>query len=107
LVEKAEQDISVKAGGKRHVPSKRRLTFNRLHGVIYPEDRTLHNHSCEALKFRRQDGLPPAFALVSFSAYLTLKMNAICSSETTVDFKRTIRLFIPEDTTLHQKYKLL
>jgi hypothetical protein len=46
--------------------------------------------------------LPPAFTLVSCSAYSsTLKKEAICSSETSVDFQRTTRLYIPEDSTLH------
>jgi hypothetical protein len=46
--------------------------------------------------------LPPAFTLVSCSAYFsTLKMAAICSSETWVDSQRTIQRYIPEDGTLH------
>jgi hypothetical protein len=45
--------------------------------------------------------LPPAFTLVSFSAYFsTLKIVAICSSETSLDFQRTIRRYILEDSTL-------
>jgi hypothetical protein len=28
-------------------------------------------------------------------------MEAICSSETSVDFQRTTRRYIPEDSTLH------
>jgi hypothetical protein len=45
--------------------------------------------------------LPPAFTLVSFLAhYLTLKMEAICSSETSDDFQQTTRRYIPEDRTL-------
>jgi hypothetical protein len=39
--------------------------------------------------------------LVSCSAYfLNLKMEAICSSETSVDFQRATRNYIPEDSTL-------
>jgi hypothetical protein len=39
--------------------------------------------------------------LVSCSAYpSTLKMEAICSSETSVDFQRTTRRYIPEDSIL-------
>jgi hypothetical protein len=46
--------------------------------------------------------LPPAFTLVSCSAYSpTLKMEAICSSEMSVNFQRTTRRYIPEDSTLH------
>jgi hypothetical protein len=41
-------------------------------------------------------------ALVSCSAYSsTLKKETICSSETSVDFQRTTRRYIPEDSTLH------
>jgi hypothetical protein len=40
--------------------------------------------------------------LVSCSAYSsTLKMETICSSETSVDFQRVTRRYIPEDKTLH------
>jgi hypothetical protein len=46
--------------------------------------------------------LPPAFTLVSCSAYSsTLKMEAVYYSETSVDFQRTTRRYIPEDGTLH------
>jgi hypothetical protein len=42
--------------------------------------------------------LPPAFALISCVAYSSiLKMEAICSSETSVYFQRTTRRYIPED----------
>jgi hypothetical protein len=47
--------------------------------------------------------LPSAFTLVFFSAYSsTLKMEAIYSSETLVDFQRTTGGYIPEYSTLHQ-----
>jgi hypothetical protein len=40
--------------------------------------------------------------IVSCSAYFyTLKMETICSSETSVDFERTTRRYIPDDSTLH------
>jgi hypothetical protein len=46
--------------------------------------------------------LPPVFTLVSCLAYSsTLKMEAKCSSETSVEFQRTTRRYIPEDNTLH------
>jgi hypothetical protein len=57
------------------------------------------------LKVNRRFGgtelcLPTAFTQVSCSTYSsTLKMNAICSSETSVDFKRNTRRYIPEDNT--------
>jgi hypothetical protein len=50
-------------------------------------------------------GLPPAFTLVSCSAYSsTLKMEAIYFSETSVDFQRTTRRYIPQDGTLHERF---
>jgi hypothetical protein len=46
--------------------------------------------------------LPPALALVSPSAYSsTLKMEVICSSETSVDCKQATWRYVPEDSTLH------
>jgi hypothetical protein len=48
--------------------------------------------------------LPPVFTLVSCSAYSsTLKMEVICSSETLVDFLRTTRRYIPEDSSLQSR----
>jgi hypothetical protein len=45
--------------------------------------------------------LPLAFTLVSCSAFsLTLKMEAICSSELSIDFQWTALCYIPEDSTL-------
>jgi hypothetical protein len=46
--------------------------------------------------------LPPTFTLVSILAYsYNLKIEAIRSSETSVDFQRTTRRYIPEYSTLH------
>jgi hypothetical protein len=36
--------------------------------------------------------------------FLTLKMKAVCSSETSVDTQRTTRRYIPEDDTLHNHH---
>jgi hypothetical protein len=48
------------------------------------------------------DITPHAFTLISCSDYFsTLKMEAICSSETSVDSQQTTRRYIPEDGTLH------
>jgi hypothetical protein len=45
--------------------------------------------------------LPP-FTIVSCSAYSSiLKIEAIFSSETSADIQRTTRLYIPENSTLH------
>jgi hypothetical protein len=42
-----------------------------------------------------------AFTLVSSSPYSSaLKMEAVCSPETSVDFQRTTRRYIPEDNAL-------
>jgi hypothetical protein len=41
----------------------------------------------------------PPFSLVAYS--FALKMETICSSETSVDFYRTIRRYIPEDYSPH------
>jgi hypothetical protein len=58
-----------------------------------PEDDTLHNHRCEDPKFPgdyeelRLLLLIACFMLVSFLAYFTiLKMEATCSSDTSVYF---------------------
>jgi hypothetical protein len=65
---------------------------------------------CSPLKVNRRFGgtyrlcLSPAFTLVSCSTYCsTLKMEAMCSSETSADFQRTTRHYIPEYncSTLH------
>jgi hypothetical protein len=53
---------------------------------------------------RRRFCLPPAFTLVSCSAYsLALNMDVACSSETSVHFQRTIQRYIPEDRILLKK----
>jgi hypothetical protein len=47
--------------------------------------------------------LPPAFMLVSCLAYFsTLKMEATCFSEASVEFQRTTWRYIPEDRTLQE-----
>jgi hypothetical protein len=48
-----------------------------------------------------RNGLPPAFTLVSSSTYSNLKLEAICSSETSWDLQRTIWRYIPDDSTVH------
>jgi hypothetical protein len=51
---------------------------------------------CSPLKI----GFPSAFRLVSCSSYSSLKMEAIFSSETLVDFQRVTRRYSPENSTL-------
>jgi hypothetical protein len=43
--------------------------------------------------------------MYSYSYYWTLKMEAICFSETSVATQQTTRRHIPEDDTLHKKFK--
>jgi hypothetical protein len=63
--------------------------------------------SCSPLKVKKVY-LPPASTLVFCSAYsLILKMEAICSSETSIDYQRTTRRCIPEDVALHHSSHLL
>jgi hypothetical protein len=45
--------------------------------------------------------VPPAFTVVS-SFYLILKMEVICTHETSVDFGRSTLRYIPEDIALHK-----
>jgi hypothetical protein len=46
--------------------------------------------------------LPPASMLVSCLAYsLTLKMEVICSSDTSIDIQWTTWCYIPDESTLH------
>jgi hypothetical protein len=49
----------------------------------------------------KQPGLLPAFTLVACSTYSsTLKMEATHSSEISIEFQRTTRRYIPEDSTV-------
>jgi hypothetical protein len=48
---------------------------------------------------------PPAFMLISCSAFSsTLKVEAICYSETLVEFQRTTWRYMPEDNILINIY---
>jgi hypothetical protein len=61
----------------------------------------LHLQGLRISQARKQICLLPAFTLVSGSAYTsTLKMEAICTSETSIEFKRNSRRYIPKDGTL-------
>jgi hypothetical protein len=69
------------------------LKFNRCFGGTY----RLHFQSRISLARYQREGRwqaeSAAFTLVYFSAYSTLKMEAICSSETSVDFQRATRCY--------------
>jgi hypothetical protein len=50
-------------------------------------------------------GLPPAYLLVlAETNSSTLKMEAICSSETSVETQQITQHHIPEDVTLHNHH---
>jgi hypothetical protein len=73
------------------------LKVNRRFGGTY----RLHLQGGRISQARNHLCFPPAFILVSCFAYFsTLKMEATCASETSVDFQRTTRRYIPEDSTL-------
>jgi hypothetical protein len=57
---------------------------------------------CSPLKINRisRACLPLAFTLISWSAYSIMKMEALCSSEKSVDFQRTAWRYIPTDINL-------
>jgi hypothetical protein len=78
------------------------LKVNRRFGETY----RLHLQGLKISRSRNQRKsklcLPPAFTLASCLPYFsTLKMEATCSSETSVNFQRTTRRYISEDSTLH------
>jgi hypothetical protein len=106
---------------RRYVPPKRRLKLNGLHGVIFqmlllagfgrkyffhPEDGSdmflrnvgWNSTGCTASYSRRCYSLPVLAELISS----TLKMEVICSSETSVETQRTTRHHIPQDDTASQ-----
>jgi hypothetical protein len=61
--------------------------------------------SVESQPTFRRNILPPALTLLSCSAYFsTLKMEAICSSVTLVDFQWATQRYIPQDSTLHNHH---
>jgi hypothetical protein len=57
----------------------------------------LYNHFSSQSRI----GLPPAFMFVSYLARSILKIEAICSSKTSVDFQWTTQHYSPEDSALH------
>jgi hypothetical protein len=62
---------------------------------------TLRNTSPPSSGFSKPSKIP-ACKQITYSACSTLKMEAICSSETSADFQRSTRRYITEDgSTLH------
>jgi hypothetical protein len=84
-------------------------TINKVHTVQiqtckvtqgYVKD-LLSDYS-ESEKIGSEPCLPPAFTQISYAAYSsTLKIEAICSPETSIDFQRITQRYLPEDITLH------
>jgi hypothetical protein len=105
------------SSGPKNKPSKKPASVDvqRTARCYILEDSTLHNHCCENLKsyivflygeathqYIRWLCLLSAFTLVSCLAYsLALKMEVICSSETSVDFQQSTRHYIPEARMLY------
>jgi hypothetical protein len=78
------------------------MKVNRRSGGTY----RLHLQGRRISWAKTQQSLAPAFTLVSCSAYSSsLKTEAICFSETSVDFQLTTWYYIPEDGTLQKKIK--
>jgi hypothetical protein len=78
------------------------LRHDRYSFVKRKRSRTKKNVSTHIRSHFQPECLPPAFTLLSCSVYSsTLKMVAICSSETSVDFQRTKRRYVSDDRTLH------
>jgi hypothetical protein len=74
------------------------LKVNRRFGGTY----RLHLQGRKLSQPRNQLCLPHDFTLFSCSFYSSaLKMEAMCSSETSVGFQQTTRRYIPEDNILH------
>jgi hypothetical protein len=70
------------------------LKVNRLFGGTY----RLHPQGrISRAKYQREG----RWQVVFCSAYLTLRMKAICSSEMSIDFHQTTWCYIPEDSILN------
>jgi hypothetical protein len=77
------------------------VEFEVLTAVVMKNSIFWDATSCNPLKVKRRLMTATYLTLVSLLAYSsTLKMEATCSFETSVDFQWTIRCYIPEDTTL-------
>jgi hypothetical protein len=99
---------------KHHLPVigtpilEQTVEFEALTAVVMKSTNFGDITACGPLKVNRRFGitylllcLPPAFTLVSCTAYSsTLKIEAICSSETSVHVQRATRRYIPGESTL-------
>jgi hypothetical protein len=76
------------------------LEVNRHFGGIYCLQ--LHSQRISQARSQCERRWEIGFMLVSCSPYSAiLKMEAMCSSEMSVDFQQTTWHYIPEDSTLH------
>jgi hypothetical protein len=92
LLHETKADITLQAAREwRAVAPYNKSNTSKKPGP--PSDRCFYPHI--RIQPRRLLSLPPASTLVSCSAYSTLKIEAICSSGTSVDFQRTTRRHIP------------
>jgi hypothetical protein len=82
-----------------HITPCNPLKFNRRFGEIYR--RHLQDRRKSQARNLHQAEFATCSMLVSCLAYSTLKMNATCYSETSVDFQQTTWRYIPEEITLH------
>jgi hypothetical protein len=65
------------------------LKVNRPFGGTYQRDN----------RWQAAASFPRAIVLVHCSAYLSLRMEAVCSFETSINFKLIMRFYIPQDST--------
>jgi hypothetical protein len=70
---------------KRHVPPKRRLTVNGLHGVISHENETPHNHRCENLKSYNFSIVAYRPVVSQTSKQTTRQQPLFCNGATTIE----------------------
>jgi hypothetical protein len=84
------------------------LGFEVLTAVVFKSSFFWDITPCSSLKFNRNIGgsLPLAFTLGSCLAYYSIiKIEAICSFETSVDLQRTTRHYIRENRTLQVSFE--
>jgi hypothetical protein len=86
------------------VVMKSSILWDITSSILLKVDRCFRVTCCrhrQGQRISQARSLPRAFMVVSCLAYsLTLKMEAICYSDTLVNFQRTTQHYIPEDRTL-------
>jgi hypothetical protein len=103
-------ESSVKEGGEHTHQTQLAILQTPWRHVA--EESSLRNHHLKILRsqkwlqfYQKQKckslSFPSAFTLVSCSAFSNLKMEAVCSSEMSVDFQRITWRYISKESTLH------